>query len=325
MKFLGLLILVLSSFFDQTQCLSYQQTGVYLEYDFDYQNMDQEILNGITSGFNRFFIGFYFSQYGCWAACDVFVNLASKQQVLDDANAQGAKILLAVGGPTESPEYVIDQGWDYVTNFAANASAFAMSQGFHGIDFGVHLAGDPSIPSPYANDGSLAQYIQTLVTQAKQAGFTSDQIYISGQAPYFSPQFTNNTLEYSFAYSLLDSNADESFYAGNANLVMFNEGKSYQSATWIFTHNDDYPGSSIQEVMNLGGGITKANLIVEKPVPVDGVGVIKDGFVDPVTLGQWACSANDQFGWNTGFTGWTWNQKDEYDVLEWPADLSSQC
>ena len=161
-----------SLFLSTITALTYKQNGVYLENDFDYQNMDQEIKNGINAGYNRFYIGFYFSQYGCWSACQTFTSLPSKQQVLDDATALNAEIILAVGGPTESPEFAINQGWDYVTNFGASAAAFAKSQGFHGIEFGVHLAGDPSVPSSYANNGKLAQYIQILVSQANAAGFT---------------------------------------------------------------------------------------------------------------------------------------------------------
>jgi len=317
-------ILILSTLilFQQTLALTYQQNGVYLEYDFDYQNMDQEILNGINAGYNRFYIGFYFSQYGCWAACQNFIDIPGKNQVLDDAISQNAKIILSVGGPTESPEWVINQGWDYVNGFGANASAFAKAQGFHGIDFGVHLAGNPSVPSSFANDGSLAKYIQTLVSQAKLAGFTSDQIYISGQAPYFSPQFTGNLLENSFSYLLLDANVNETFYAGNANLVMFNEANNYASFDNMFERNLNYPGSSVQEIVDLG--VTKANLVVEKPV-IQKSGTVSNGYVSPTTLGEWACQANTTFGWNAGFTGWTWNTLDEYPVLQWPADLMSQC
>ena len=41
-------------------------------------------------------------------------------------SALNAEIILAVGGPTESPEFAINQGWDYVNSFGASAASFAI-------------------------------------------------------------------------------------------------------------------------------------------------------------------------------------------------------
>ena len=103
---------------------------------------------------------------------------------------------------------------------------------------------------------------------------------------------------------------------------MFNEGNSYGTYETMFTKNSKYPGSSVQEIMNLG--VSYASLVVAKPV-IQSIGTVHDGYVDAISLGQWACSASSNFGWNDGFTAWTWNSKDEYNVLDWPGDLSSQC
>merc|ERR1719378_174958 len=298
--------------------LELKRNGIYLEYDFDYQNMDQEIMNAIAAGYDRFYIGFYFSQYGCWSACKTFETLPSRDQVLSDAKAAGAEIILAVGGPTESVEWAINQGQDYIQQFGDNAADYAYTMGFHGIDFGIHLAGDPSVPSSYANNGQLAQYSQTLVASARQRGFNASQIYLSGQAPYFSQQFTNG-LQNSLTYQILDKNNDQPWYAGNANLVMFNEGSSYGTFNNMFENNAKYPGSAVGEVVAMG--VTLASVGVTKPV-IPSLGTVGEGYVDPVTLGQWACNANSTKGWNEGFTGWTWNTQDEYPVLDWPVELT---
>merc|ERR1712226_229003 len=297
----------------------WQQNAIYLESNFDWANIDLEIQNAIDAGYTHIYIGFYMSLYGCQAACTAWTQLPSsqKQNTLNYAAQNGAQILLAVGGPGESPEYVIQQGTSYINNYATGAASYAKSNSFQRMDFCIHLAGESTVPSQWATNGSLVNYAKTLVNAGSTVGYQSNQLTLTGQAPYFSVDFVGGSISNALSYLALDSNAAMPFYVGQINLQMFNEDSNYMSYYDIFiqnTYSDPAwgsfgKGSSIKEVRALG--ITQAGIAVGKPV-TDHESAVKTGYISPQDLGAWGCMAQSDFGWTGGFIGWTWQQADEY-------------
>ena len=80
------------------------------------------------------------------------------------------------------------------------------------------------------------------------------------------------------------------------------------------------PGSAVKEISSLG--ISQSKISIVKSVSASESSV-KSGYVSPDSLGQWACQANADFGWNGGFLGWTWNIYDSYNTLNWPSLLGN--
>merc|ERR1719219_838377 len=81
----------------------WRRKAIYIEYGFDWANFDQEVKNAVDAGYNRIYIGFYMSLYGCQAACTAWRDL--DQSVKDDVKsymgAHGATLYLSIGGPGE--------------------------------------------------------------------------------------------------------------------------------------------------------------------------------------------------------------------------------
>lgn len=306
-----------------SQEISFQTQAVYLEYNFDWANIDSEIQSAIDNGYTQILIGFYMSLYGCVAACDAWVTLPQdrKNDILSYASANSASVYLAVGGPGESPEYAIQQGQQYISNYGNAAASFAYANQFQGLDFGVHMAGEESKPSVYASNGQMVNYVQTLVSCAS-ADFPG-AMSVTGQAPYFSSQFVGGNVDYSLAALGMTKNNATSFYVTQLNLVMFNEDEGYQTYNNIFiqnnggTDNEKFTdGSAVNEVAAMGVPVN--NIKVVKPVSAS-ASAVQTGYIPPATLGGFGCQAYEDIGWNGGFVTWTWSSYDSSSVLNWPS------
>jgi len=120
---------------------------------------------------------------------------------------------------------------------------------------------------------------------------------------------------------------------------MLNEDENFLSYQQIFVNDDDYvdpygygkwgAGSAVQQIMNIGTstggqGINGNKVAIVKSQSPDET-AIRSGYVDPASLNAWGCQANNDFGWNGGFVGWTWNSYDNYQTLNWPGILAGQC
>merc|ERR1712127_1128861 len=138
-------------------------------------------------------------------------------------------------------------------------------------------------------------------------------------AQYFSPNFVQCTSDQiatdscsnALSYYALDSRESSSDAVSHLNMDMLNEDGNFLSYKQIFVNDDDYvdpygygswgTGSAVQQIMNINNGINGAS------------------------LSQWACQANNDFGWRGGFVGWTWNNNDGYQTLNWPGQLGAAC
>lgn len=308
----------------------WQQMGVFIEKNFDWANVDANLKQAVDNGYNAIYVGFYMSKYGCTGACSAWQSLSStaKSDVISYVHNAGGKIILSVGGPGEFVEGVIQDG--QAASFGASAAAFASANGFDGIDYYTHLAGEKTTPSPWSNNGSLATYQTTLVNQAYSAGWTGQQLSITSNAPYFSPDFIQNTTslkqQYALSWFALNSNSKENFYVERINLVMFNEENDYMTYDDVMIHNtfsDSYYGvvptaSSVKEIVALG--ITASNVSIVKPLsPTETSVKTGQGYIAPATLGSWGCQCYADNGWTGGFVGWTWNSYDSYNTLNFPS------
>jgi len=317
---------ILSAF---ANAVNWNQTGIFIEKNFDWSNFDQEIQNAVNSGYNKIYVGFYMARYGCTAACTAWRDLPSsaRQSSLDFLNQNNAQLVLSVCGPGEFIEGDIRDG--LTNSFATDSANFAKSQGFHGIDYACSLSGTKTVPSLMASNGSYIDFMQTMISGGKSAGYTTQQISVTAQAPYFSPDFVNASMpDYALSWLALDSNSDQAFSVGKINLNMLNEDSNYMSYDDIFIKNtandpefgDWAPGSAVKEISDLG--VSKDKISIVKSVS-SAESSVKTGYVDPATLGDWGCQANSDFGWTGGYLGWTWNIYDSYNTLNWPQLLGA--
>lgn len=291
---------------------SYRQTAIYLEKNFNWGNMYDEIQQAISSGYNRFYVGFYMSVHGAQGASADWAALSSsqKQNVKSLLAANNASLYLSVGGPGEFWENCINS--NCATSYGASAGAHAVSNLYDGIEVALKLAGEGTVPSPYADNGSFISMAQTLVTSIKNSGFTSDKLAISSNAPYFSPTFVSGNAGYALSTLCLTANNAQTWYVSDCNLLMFNEDGNYLTYQDIFAQNTYVDpiygvfgqGSSVKEIMDLGIAADKIAII--KPVS-EGEATVRTGYVPAFTLGNWGCNAHDDYSWQGGFIAWTWN------------------
>jgi len=325
-----------------TDAVSFQTMGTYMEKNFDWANFDQEVQNAVNAGYNTLYLGFYMSLHGCQGACTAWRDLQPdvKQDVQSYLKSQNAYLGLSIGGPGEFIEGVIRDGT--TQQFAQEAAQFAWDQGFSAIDIATELSGSLTQPSVWALNGSYSAFVSTMIKEAKKVGYGADQISLTSPAQYFSPNFVQCTSEQiasdscsnALSYYALDSRESSSDAVSHLNMDMLNEDGNFLSYKQIFVNDDDYvdpygygswgTGSAVQQVMNINGGINGAKVaIVKSQNPAESS--IRTGYVDPASLSNWACQANNDFGWRGGFVGWTWNNNDGYQTLNWPGQLGAAC
>merc|ERR1712038_1216235 len=257
--------------------------------------------------------GFYMSQHGCQGACPNWVNLTADQKTnVKNLLAQyGASLYLSVGGPGEFFEDCINNNCG--ASYGAEAGAFAAANMFDGVEIALKLAGEATVPSPYADNGSFISMAKDIVTNVRSSGnFGLKQVAISSNAPYFSPHFVAGQAEYSLSTLCLNANNQQTWAAYDCNLLMFNEDDNYMTYEDIFIENSfNDPiygqfgkGSSVQEVMQLG--MDPYAVAVIKPVS-EGETSVRNGYIPAEDLGTWGCWAHGTYAFQGGFIGWTWN------------------
>merc|ERR1712130_246211 len=181
-----------------------------------------------------------------------------------------------------------------------------------------------------------------MVKEAKNVGYQAAQIHLTSPAQYFSPQFvqctdqqiSSDSCSNALSYYALDSRSAQADAVSRINLDMLNEDENFLSYQQIFVNDDDYvdpygfgkwgAGSAVQQVMNVGTGISSEKVAIVKSQSSQET-AIRSGYVDPVSLNQWGCQANNDFGWTGGFVGWTWNTYDGQATLSWPGKLTAAC
>jgi len=322
-------LLFLSSF-----CRAWKQQGIYFEKNFNWAAMEDDIIAAMDSGYNRIYIGFYMSQYGCQGACLQWEQLsdAKKQKVFQKAQATDSKIYLSVGGDGEFVENVWKE--NQTTIFGQNAADYAKKYGYQGIDYNIHLAGKTSTISEFASSGNMTAFASELVTCAKNLGWNREELTVSTSAPHFSLHYVDGIKSRTMTWLGLDKNEDKIFSVGDLHLFMFNEDEDYMTYEEMFIenkYNDEETGtigygSAVQEIISLG--VSSDKIAVGKPVYEDGISIYS-GFIEPEVLSDWMCRANDEVFsgsgnntefWNGGYVMWTWNSNNA-DTYAWPSYL----
>merc|ERR1712110_246621 len=293
-----------------TSAVGYHTMGSFMEKNFDWANFDQEVKNAVNNGYNMLYLGFYMALHGCQGACTAWRDLSpsTKQDVQNFLSQNGALLALSVGGPGEFIEGIIRDG--KTQEFAQEAAQFAYDNNFSAIDFSTELSGSLTQPSQWALNGSYSEFISTCITEAKNVGYTINQISLTSPAQYFSPQFVQcpddqiaiDNCTNALSYFALNSRENQANAVGRINMD-------------INAPNGPEPQKS--GIDGIKVAIVKAQDSAESSV--------LSGYVDPTKLANWGCQANNDFGWNGGFVGWTWNTKTSYQTETWPGLLNSDC
>jgi len=310
---------------------AWKQKGIYFEKNFNWAAMEDDIIAAMDSGYNRVYIGFYMSRYGCQGACLQWEQLSdiNKQKVFAKASSTDSKIMLSVGGEGEFVEKIYEDG--DTKAFGDVAAEYALNNGYHGIDYNIHLAGRSSIYSEFAASGELVDFMSIMVESAKEVGWLREQLTVTAQAPYFSLYFVNGIESRTLSWIGLDKNEDKSFSIGDMHMVMFNEDQDYTSYEEMFIKNEYYNetdgtigyGSAVQQILDLG--VSGDKIAVVKPIYEDGFSIYS-GYVAPGTLNDWMCQAREEVSdaggqfWDGGYVMWTWNSNNE-DTYVWPSFL----
>lgn len=303
----------------------YKQNSVYIEKNFNRGGMYNSVQQALAAGYNRLYVGFYYRLYGCFGACAEWTTVLSSSQrnkVKSLLAQYNAEIYLSVGGPGEYWESCIQT--DCGTDFGNEVGAFAAKYGFDGVELNVNLIGQGTEPSGFALNGTFIEMVQDLSTATRTSGsFDRSHVATSAAAPYYSKDFVLGDVTHSLAYMCMDSNESQGWATGDCNMLMFNEGDAsdanYMTYADIFIQNtfdDPYysnfgQGSAVKEVAALG--VDSSKLAVIKPITPYETSV-RSGYINPITLGNWACQAQDDFQFNGGFVAWTWNSKTQSDL-----------
>jgi len=314
--------------------LAYKQTAIYLEKYFDWGNMQADLTQALDAGYNRFYVGFYMSRFGCVSGCADWAALSDTQRsnVKSLLASYNAELYLSIGGPGEFWENCIDSGC--AATFGPAAGTFAKSMGFDGVELAMKLAGEGTTPSSYSLDGGFIAVAQEMATTVRSAGgYSSAQVAISSNAPYFSPAFNAGNQDLTISTLALNVNQNQTWAVTDVNLMMFNEDNNYMTYNDIFLQNNYVDpiygifgkGSAVQEIMNLG--INGENVAIIKPIS-DSEQTVRTGYVPSSTLGSWGCTAQTGFSWTGGFVGWTWNSANSAElnkVLGFSNDINADC
>lgn len=299
----------------------YRQNAIYLEknlYSDNPTTLQSQFLQVLQAGYNRFYTGFYMSQYAAQGAALEWslLDANTRNQMKSMLAAYNATLYLSVGGPGEFWESIIDatnpQG-QTCQSFAQQAATFAHDFGYDGIELTMKLAGEGTVPSPYFDNGSFANCARTAISTMTGTGFfTNEQMTLASNAPYFSIDYAKNNLQNSLSDLAVRSNSNQTWFVRDINLMMFNEDSNYMTYNDIFvnnTFNDPIygvfgKGSSVLEIVK--NNIDPRYVAVIKPIS-ESEGSVRSGYVAPATLGEWGCSAHNSYGFLGGFVGWTWN------------------
>lgn len=307
---------------------AYSETAIYLEFNFDWNNIQGEIQDALSWGYTKFYIGYYMSINGCFSACRAWLDLptATKQSIKTMLSSYGAEIFLSIGGPTEFMEGLIESG--IASSFGQDAGAFAAQNYFDGVDVAIALSGEPTPDSQYlslyASSGQFAQAARDIVSGVKISGtFNSDQVQLTSHAPYFSTAYMNGNFTNSLGSLAVETSADQPWFVNKIGLETINEGGRYSTYDDIFVSNSYYPGGAVQEIVRQG--IDKDSVFVIKPV-ADNIEMVRNDFVPISTLAGWGCQFFEDFGWYGGFLGYTWNNINGQDVQNFGQSLQlGQC
>jgi len=304
-----------------------------MEKNFNWGNMYNDLKTALDNGYTRFYVGFYMVNYGCQAGCAEWARLSNSQkqsiknllsQYQNPWTGDSARIYLSVGGPGEFWEDCIEK--NCAAAFGQEAGAYAAQQMFDGVDMDVKLAGEGTVPSSYANDGSFLQSVQDLSSNIRSSGgYDRDHMSLSSNAPYFSALYYSQGISQSISTLALTSNQNQPWAIYDCNMMMFNEDGNYMTETDIFFNNNYTDpiysnfgmGSSAKEVFNQGMNVDQQAII--KPITMNEP-TVRNGYIAPSTLHTWACNAHVDWGFQGGFVGWTWNTATEDEkntVMSW--------
>lgn len=287
---------------------SYNEVAMYLEFNFDWANLEGEIQQALEWGYNKFYVGYYMSLHGCTGACLAWQDLTQPRRdnvksMLAEYNAQ---IYLSLGGPGEFVEGMINDS--QCASFGQRAGQFAAALGFDGVDVAVALSGEPTpLPayglSTYASNGSFLKCTQDIITGSYEFGYTGNNIQVSSHAAYFSAEYMGGQ-QNALSFLALESNSNQPWFVNNIGLDMINEADRYVTFQDIFISNLFYPGSAVLEIMSLG--IDQSSIFVIKPIS-NQISMVRSDYVPVELLAKWGCIMAYDYGWYGGFLGYTWD------------------
>lgn len=134
--------------------MAWQVKSLYMEKYMQWRQFYNDVTNAINNGYNQINVGFYQNLNGPSGAIAAFTEMPAlnKNYLLQFAANAGAKVKLAVGGPTEFIELIMK--YNETTDYANKACSYAKDQGYTGVDFYMNLSGHPAFQSVWANNGS---------------------------------------------------------------------------------------------------------------------------------------------------------------------------
>jgi len=291
-------------------------TGIFIEkhINWGWKGFYKNLQFLTTNGFNNLNIGFYMYDWGCRAACQAWKGLNNVEKA---SVKEKAKVFLTVGGPGESLNRLIKQGElnnDNVEKYVSKAINLAKIDKYDGINFYFHEHGQASRPSNF-----FREKFPNLVDQILHfATANSEDLIISITTPavYFNSNF----------YGKINLSLILQKYQNvKINLIMYNEGSTFQTKNDIFIKNENSfsIGNSVAEIAKATNNLNEINIV--KPIgDIDSPNFIKSGSLNVEELKEMRCSACSE-GVCSGVIGWTFDNRKLDLIGEWGSVLSKKC
>jgi hypothetical protein len=277
------------------------------------------ITAAVDAGFNVIILAFWCSngQQIPGGACDMCAawerDVPPQLQIstVQYAHSKGAIVMAAAGGATDYP-------WESLSgsNFGTLAANWAVRNNLDGVDFDVENYQQGFVMYPGSTSQQAVDYLVDATKAARSVlAVLPTPTYISHapQVPYFGP-VGGSSLEYwagalggyTSVYLALPSGSIDFF-----NMQFYNQGGGmYVDYAGLFQiSGSDFPGTAVTQLASYG--IPLSTIVVGKYLdpdnPSDGV----NGYVDPLTLGQFLGQAQKQYAFTPSVMVWQWPGKSQ--------------
>ncbi|MEN9406392.1 MAG: hypothetical protein RLZ12_676 [Bacillota bacterium] len=278
----------------------------------DTENFKRIVEDAIMAGYNLLLLTFWFdNETGIDRGASAYywqeLTVDERDELLDLARQQGARILLAAGGGTYNG-YQAGGG----PVFGAGAAQAVRELGLDGLDFDLENFTRSFGTRSGLNQEQTLQWMIDATIAARRILGPKAIITHAPEAPYFSAGWQSGYLTF---YKRLPKGMLDYFL-----VQYYNQGPTYLDYESQFIRNPIFPKTAIAELIKQG--IPKEKIVMGKLTQKsDGV---PNSWVAPKEIGQWLKRAAQDpkvQNYKTGVSTWQWHDTGEPTSEEWIRDI----
>jgi chitinase len=266
-----------------------------------YPDPTADIRKAADAGFNVIVLSFYLSDgpsdiVSTWTS---MATDAQRQATLDYIHAKGASLLMAAGGPADSPYSLV------AADYATTVAEYAVEYGFDGVDFDLaNFSPGLTVPAAGLDSAQVISWVSSCLSTARTVLGPDRLLTAAPEGPHFGEVGCTSC----WAGSLGGFTAVEKGLGSSVvdyySVQFYNSGAScYTSEASLFTKScTAYPKTSVTELV--AAGIPQDKIVVGKPMLQSDC---PTGHVTPRDLNQWMKQAQKSCGWSAGVMTWQWH------------------